>query len=192
MSAESITPENPAPAGTIDPETYSHLDEVRRLRAALARLEAQLEQVPPDNPAMVVRLAAAIARLSDSVVRALAAHHKLQVLAEKNELQQGWNDLKAARDIQQLDDQIYRRNRAKWFREEQVDWLLRVHEAAEQAASGEPDAARKVADGLKTYIDKEDYTCPPDRSLFAGLRGHPDYGVQLPWPSTPDSYSTYT
>ena len=82
-----------------DEQAYTHLPEVRALRCVLARLEAQLDQVSPDDTAMLLRLANAMARLSDSIVRALAAHHKLQVLAEKNSLQQQWDDLKAARDV---------------------------------------------------------------------------------------------
>ena len=128
-----------------DEQAYTHLPEVRALRCVLARLEAQLDQVSPDDTAMLLRLANAMARLSDSIVRALAAHHKLQVLAEKNSLQQQWDDLKAARDIQQLDDQLHRRNRAEWFRQEQAGWLSRLCEVAHEAASGDPTAVAERA-----------------------------------------------
>jgi hypothetical protein len=167
---------NPTPGSALDTgtgtdsidEAYTHLNEVHALRRVLSRLEAMVEQT--DDPVILLRLANAIARVSDSIVRALAAHHKLAGLAEKSKLEKEWAELDRARDEQRREEQQLRRDRAWYFRGEQVHWLNRLSEAAQAAAAADPTLAADFAASLKTYIHNDDFTYPPDDLLLAAMR----------------------
>jgi hypothetical protein len=147
---------------------YSHASEVSALRRSLARLESELDRT--NDPAAIARLAGAIARTSNSIVRALAAHHKLAALAEKSKLAGEWEALETAREQQERDDERRRQEHARSFRSTQDYWLRRVAEAAHDAAAGDAAAARDVASGLDAYIETGKFTQAPDRYLLARLR----------------------
>lgn len=159
------TPESP---DTLNDELHSHLNEIRALRLALSRLEAELEQAT--DPATLVRLSGAIARLSDSIVRATAAHHKLAELAEESKLQEEWARLEEARKEQLHVEQQSKQDRAIWFNIDQSEWLRRLSEAAHEAAEGNPALAKEIASSLDAYIAADDYTYPPDRYTIARAR----------------------
>ena len=162
------SPDAPESPGTLDPTLYTLVGEVRSLRLALSRLEALADH--EDDPATLVRLSNAIARVSDSIVRALAAHHKLAGLAEKSKLEKGWAELDRAREEQRQEEQQLRRDRVWYFRGEQVHWLNRLSEAAQAAAAADPTLAADFAASLKTYIHNDDFTYPPDDLLLAAMR----------------------
>ena len=168
MPTEPLTPdiEEDSPAD-IDP-LFSHASEVSALRRSLARLESELDRT--DDPAAIARLAGAIARTSDSIVRALVAHHKLAALAEKSKLAGEWEALEAAREQQERDEERRRQEHARSFHSTQDYWLRRVAEAAHDAAAGDAAAARDVASGLDAYIETGKFTQAPDRYLLARLR----------------------
>jgi hypothetical protein len=152
----------------------------------LSRLQSQAELT--SDPALLVRLAAAMARLSDSIVRALAAHHKLDTLARTNELDQERAELENARAEQYEAEEQSRQHRAEWWRRDQEQWLTRLSQAAESAASGDPDPAAEFVANVRALLRDEDYICPPDRTLIAAMReaaanGTAPKGAFVPYPS---------
>ena len=157
---------DPGPPGP-NPALYTHEGEVRALRSALARLETLMEQT--DDPVALMRLAAAIARLSDSIVRATAAHHKLALLAEKSKLKEEWAKLEEARGEQELDEAQRRRDRAVYFRGDQVHWLNRLSEVTRQAVDGNYMTMNEFAASLDAYIKAGNFAYPPDRFTLARL-----------------------
>jgi hypothetical protein len=174
------------PTNPHDPETaatgedsgdaYSHLAEVRALRRVLSLLEAQLEQAAPGDTAMLIRLSAAIARVSDSIVRALAAHHKLQLAAEKNRLSNEWEELERAMEehqqlLQEETGAAGRREdeRAEAWRKDQEFWLTCLADAADAAAAGDTTRATEFVANVRARIQTQGYTFRPDRAHLAAV-----------------------
>ena len=176
------------PTEPTNSDLYSHENEIRTLRLALSRLEAKLAQAT--DPADLVRVSGAIARVSNSIVRALAAHHKLAELAEKSKLKEEWARLEEAREKQLEVEKHEQRERALWFRVDQGTWLQRLAEAAHEAGAGDPAVAKEIASGLDAYIAATDYTYPPDRYILARMRNeaasaqsHTPQGGSVPLPA---------
>jgi hypothetical protein len=167
MSTQSPDRENPETNISGD-DFHSHHSELHALRLTLARLQSLVEHA--EDPADLVRLAGAVARVSDSIVRALAAHHRLAELSEKSKLAAEWANLEEAREEQLRAEEQSKRDRAVWFHGEQSHWLRSVAEAAHEAAAGDPARAKEIASGLDVYIDADDYTYAPDTHLLARLR----------------------
>jgi hypothetical protein len=180
-----------SPTDHHNPDILSHHNEIRALRLALARLESQLGQT--DDPAALVRLSAAIARVSDSIVRATAAHHRLAALAEKARLATEWEKLEAARQERLEEEEQREQNRAVWTHDAQADWLLRLAGTAHEAAQGDPLSVKEFAARLDAYVAAGDHTYPPDRFILARLgyatgapldagANHPP-GESIPYPA---------
>lgn len=158
----------PTAPPAIDPALHSLENEIRALRRALTRLEALAEH--EEDPAALVRLAGAIARLSDSIVRALAAHHKLVEQFQAGKLAQEWAKLEQARLRQYEGEQRTLAQLRDTFRGQQKYWLEALAEAAHAAAAGDPVVAKQVAEGLDAYIRDDVFVHVPDHRELQRMR----------------------